>query len=210
MKEDSTVTKLFASAGVIALSAMLGITTYMIVARTSDDAFAACRSGNVAGGTIGGPFELVDETGATVTDAQILAKPALVYFGFASCPAVCPLDNARNVEAAALLKANDIDVTPVFISVDPARDTPAVLTEYTDNFGPDLVGLTGSADQVQAAAQAFKVFYQIPEDAGEFYEVQHTTMTYLMLPQTGFADFYQRETTAQEIADRVGCFVKAS
>jgi protein SCO1/2 len=210
MKEDSTVTRLFASAGVIALSALLGVTTYMIVARNSDDAFAACRSGNVAGGAIGGPFKLLDETGATVTDAQVLTKPALVYFGYANCPDVCPLDNARNVEAVELLKAAGHDVTPIFISVDTARDTPALLTEYTDNFGPSLLGLTGSPEQVKAAAQAYKVYYQIPEGATEYYEVQHTTLTYLMLPKTGFADFFQRETKAQEIVDRVGCFLKAS
>lgn len=210
MKEDSIVTRLFASAGVIALAAVLGVTTYMIVARNTNDAFAACRSGNVAGGTIGGPFELTDETGASITDQQVFSKPALVYFGYASCPDVCPLDNARNVEAVGILKSAGLDVTPVFISVDPARDTPAVLTEYTDYFGATLLGLTGTADQIKSAANAFKVFFQIPEDTTDFYEVQHTTLTYLMLPQTGFADFYNREATAQEIADHVGCFLKSS
>ena len=67
-----------------------------------------------------------------------------------------------------------------------------------------------SADQIKAAATAYKVFFQIPEGAADFYEVQHTTLTYLMLPQTGFADFYNREATAQEIADHVGCFLKSS
>jgi protein SCO1/2 len=210
MKEDSAVIKVFAGAGVIALSALLGVTSYMIVARNSQDAFAACRSGNVAGGAIGGPFELVDESGATVTDAQVIAKPALVYFGYANCPDVCPLDNARNVEAVDLLKAAGLDVTPVFISVDPARDTPELLTEYTDYFGPTLLGLTGTPEQIKAAADVYKVFFQIPERATEYYEVQHTTLTYFMLPGTGFADFYQRDTTAQEIAERVGCFLKAS
>ena len=195
-----------ASAGVVALAALLGWTSYQILSRNASDAFAECRTGNVAGGAIGGPFQLVDEAGQTVTDQQVFAKPALVYFGFASCPDVCPLDNARNVEVATALGQ---DVTPIFISVDPARDTPAVMAEYTDNFGPSLLGLTGTPEQVKTAATAFKVYYQIPEGATDNYQVQHTTLTYLMLPGTGFADFFQRESTAQEMTDRVGCFLKA-
>jgi protein SCO1/2 len=209
-KEDSALIRLIASVGVVALAAVLGWTSYQVLYRTSGDAFAACRSGNVAGGAIGGAFQLVDETGQTVTDAQVFAKPALVYFGFTSCADVCPLDNARNVEAAQLLAAQGIDLTPIFISVDPARDTPAVLAEYTSFFGETLLGLTGSEDQIKTAANAFKMFYQLPADLTDNYQVQHTTLTYLMLPGTGFADFFQRETTSQEIADRVGCFLKSS
>ena len=124
------------------------------------DRFATCRSGNIAGGPIGGPFSLLDETGKAVTDKDVLDKPALVYFGYASCPDVCPLDNARNVEATNLLAAKGLDVTPIFISVDPARDTPAALTEYTSYFGDKLVGLTGTPEQIRAAANAYKVYLQ--------------------------------------------------
>jgi len=204
------MTRLYASAGVIALAALLGWTSYQILSRQSRDAFAECRSGNVAGGEIGGAFELMDETGGVVTDREVFAKPALVYFGYASCPDVCPLDNARNAEAAADLAKLGFDVTPVFITVDPARDTPEVLAEYTANFSDSLVGLTGTPDQIKAAANAFKVFYQAPDDTTGNYEVQHTTLTYLMLPKTGFADFFQRDTSAAEIADRTGCFLKSS
>ena len=202
--------KLYVTVAAVALAALLGWTSHTIIAGRAADQFAACRSGNVAGGTIGGPFELVDETGQTVTDAQVLAKPALVYFGFASCADVCPLDNARNVAASDLLAKDGLAVTPVFITVDPARDTAAKLVEYTDNFGPGLLGLTGSPEQVKAAATAYKVFYQIPADAGTDYEVDHTTLTYLVLPQIGFVDFFQRDTSAQVIADHTGCYVKAS
>lgn len=201
--------RLYLTAGAVALAALLGWTSYTIVARQSADAFADCRSGNVAGGAIGGPFQLVDETGKTVTDAEVLAKPALIYFGFASCADVCPLDNARNVEAASLLKTQGFDVTPIFISVDPNRDTPQALAEYTDNFGPDLLGLTGTSDQIKAVANAFKVYYEFPDGNEGDYEVNHTSLTYLMLPGTGFADFFQRETTAPEMAERTGCFLKA-
>ena len=197
--------KLYVTIGAIALAAMLGWTSYMILSQR-----AACRSGNVAGGAIGGSFELVDETGQTVTDKQVFAKPALVYFGFASCADVCPLDNARNVEAADLLAKDGIEVTPVFITVDPARDTPAALAEYTDNFGDTLLGLTGSPEQVRTAAVAYKVFFQVPENAGADYEVDHTTLTYLVLPEIGFVDFFRRDASARDLAERTGCFLKAS
>ena len=145
-----------------------------------------------------------------MTDRQILAKPALIYFGYTSCPDVCPLDNARNVEVADLLAAQGIDVTPVFISVDPARDTPEALAEYTSNFGDRLVGLTGSPDQIKAATAAFKVYYKLPDDVSGAYMVDHTTLTYLMMPTTGFADFFQRDATSQDIADKTACFARAS
>jgi protein SCO1/2 len=210
MKEDKAMMKFYASAGVIALGALMIWTSYQILADRAADPFAACRSTAVAGGTIGGAFELVDETGKTVTDVQIFQKPTLVYFGYGSCPDVCPLDNSRNVEAADLLAKQGIDVQPVFITVDPARDTPAVMAEYTDNFGPNLLGLSGSEAQVKKAADAFRVYYQMPAQRDRNYVVDHTTLTYLVLPKTGFAEFFQRESSAADMADRVSCFVKAS
>jgi protein SCO1/2 len=202
--------RLYASAGAVAIAALLGWTSYAIMAKRAADPFAACRSGAVAGGAIGGPFALTDESGKAVTDKDVLAKPALVYFGYASCPDVCPLDNARNAQAAELLAAQGYDVTPIFISVDPARDTPAAMAEYTDNFSDRLLGLTGTPDQVKAAASAYKVYYKLPDNPEKNYTVDHTTLTYLMLPKTGFAEFFTRETTPDEMAERTGCFLKAS
>ncbi|MEO6299698.1 MAG: SCO family protein [Paracoccaceae bacterium] len=200
------MTRLYATVGALAIAALLGWTW----ASRAADPFADCRSGVVAGGHIGGPFTLTDESGKSVTDTQVFAKPALVYFGYTSCPDVCPLDNARNAQAAELLEKQGYDVTPIFISVDPARDTPAALAEYTDNFSAKLVGLTGTPEQVKTAAEAFKVYYKVPDNPGKDYEVDHTTMTYLMLPKTGFAEFFLRETTPEEMAERTGCFLKAS
>ena len=107
--------KFYARVAGIALAALLGWQGYRALQSQSADAFAECRSGAVAGGEIGGPFTLTDTKGNAVTDATLLAKPALIYFGYASCPDVCPLDNARNTEAVALLAAQGLDVTPVFI-----------------------------------------------------------------------------------------------
>ncbi len=201
--------KYYATVGAAALAALLGWSGYRVLQLQNADVFAACRSGAVAGGQIGGPFTLVDTKGAAVTDAQVLAKPALIYFGYASCPDVCPLDNARNAQAADLLAKQGLDVTPVFISVDPARDTPQVLADYVSNFSDQMVALTGTEAQVADAAKAYKVYYQLPAKRDSGYTVDHTTMTYLMLPKSGFADFFQRDATAQQIADRTGCFLKA-
>lgn len=177
---------------------------------TRTDEFAACGGGSVAGGTIGGAVALVDESAAPVTEADLFKKPALVYFGYSFCPDVCPLDNVRNAEAMDILSERGIEISSYFISVDPTRDTPAVMAEYTDNIHPDLVGLTGSAEQIAAAAAAYKVVYRSHEDEGEFYTVDHTTFTYLMLPGGKFADFFKRDDSPDLIAERTACFVQAA
>ena len=200
--------KFYASVAAIALAALLGWQGYRALQSQSADAFAECRSGAVAGGEIGGPFTLTDTKGNAVTDATLLAKPALIYFGYASCPDVCPLDNARNTEAVALLAAQGLDVTPVFITVDPTRDTQAILADYAENV-EGLLALTGSQAQTDAAAKSYKVYFQMPEKRDPGYMVDHTTMTYLMLPKVGFVDFFQRDATAQDMADKTACFLKA-
>jgi protein SCO1/2 len=205
---ESPMLKFYARAAAIALAALLVWQGYRALQTQSADAFAECRSGAIAGGEIGGPFTLTDTKGNTVTDATLLAKPALIYFGYASCPDVCPLDNARNTEAVALLAAQGLDVTPVFITVDPTRDTQALLADYAENF-EGLLALTGSQAQTDAAAKTYKVYFQMPEKRDPGYMVDHTTMTYLMLPKVGFVDFFQRDATAQDMADKTACFLKA-
>ncbi|TGD67250.1 SCO family protein [Tabrizicola sp. WMC-M-20] len=202
------MTKMYAAVAAAAVVGLLGGTALYIFLQTDDDAFAQCRGGQIGGGDIGGPFTLVDDTGATVTDADVLAKPALIYFGYTFCPDVCPIDVARNAEAVDILEEQGFDVTPIFISVDPERDTPEVLAEFTDYLHPNMVGLTGSADQVRVASQAYKTFYR-KQDGGdpEFYLVDHSTFTYLTLPGVGFVDFFRREDTAVQMAERVACFV---
>jgi len=201
------MTKLFAGVAVAAVAALLGWTAYSIYATRAADPFAQCRPGSVGGGDIGGPFSLVDETGVTVTDAQVFSQPSLVYFGYTFCPDVCPLDNARNAEAVDILEEKGFAVTPVFISIDPDRDTPEVLTDFTDNLHPRMVGLTGSTAQVRAASQAYKTYYK-KQSEDEYYLMDHSTFTYLVLPDSGFADFFTREVTPDEMAERVACFLE--
>jgi protein SCO1 len=203
------MTRLYALAATTATVALLGGLFAYVQLNRADDAFAECRKGQVAGGDIGGPFTLVNTAGQTVTDAEVLAKPSLVYFGYTFCPDVCPFDVSRNVDAVDLLAERGIDVTPVFISIDPDRDTPEALADYASNMHPKLVALTGSADQVKTASQAYKSFYRKQESGDEFYLVDHSTFTYLMLPGAGFVDFFRRELTSEEMADTAACFILA-
>ena len=200
------MTKLYAAVAAAAVAGLLGGSALYIVLQQKDDAFAQCRGGQVGGGDIGGPFTLVDETGATVTDAEVLTKPSLIYFGYTFCPDICPLDAARNAEAVDILEEWGVDVTPIFISVDPERDTPEVLATFTDYMHPKMLGLTGSPEQVRQASLAYKTFYRKQEGDADYYLVDHSTFTYLTLPGIGFVDFFRREETADQIAERVACF----
>lgn len=203
--------KAIAGISVAAIVGLLGWLWY-VSSRPSDGMFAECRAANVAGGmgSIGGPFTLVDQTGATVTDQDVITGPTLVYFGYTFCPDVCPFDMARNAEAVDLLDAKGITTTPVMISIDPERDTPDVMADFAFNLHERMIGLTGSAEQVKAASQAYKTYYQRQEGDDEFYLVDHSTFTYLVLPEHGTVEFFRRESTPEQIAETTACFVEAA
>jgi protein SCO1/2 len=204
IRVDRTV----ALTGGIVLAAIVGGTAWLVWPH-GDDAFASCRRSAVMGGPglIGGPFTLTSEDGKTVTDKDVITEPSLVYFGYTFCPDVCPLDMQRNAETVDLLAERGIQVLPVFISVDPQRDTPDRLKEWTDYLHPRMLGLTGTPDQIREAAKEYRVFYQLPADTSKpDYAVGHTRQTYLMLPGYGFAEFYDGEVSPQKMADSVACF----
>jgi protein SCO1 len=204
------MTRIYAMAGAAGIAALLGGTAgYLWFAASDADPLAACRDGQVAGGTIGGPFTLVDQTGRTVTDKEVLQRPSLVYFGYTFCPDVCPLDAQRNADAVDILAGQGLDVTPVFITIDPARDTPAVLADWASAISPKMIALTGSADQVKAASVAYKTYFKQQPADDQNYLMDHTTYTYLMLPGSGFAEFFDRDIPADKLASRVGCFLGA-
>ena len=203
------MSKLYSGLAAAVVAAFLGASAWYVLQNHSSDAFAECRQGQVAGGDIGGPFTLVDPTGKTVTEADVLAKPALVYFGYTFCPDVCPFDMARNVEAVDILGEIGLEVTPVFISIDPERDTPDALADYAANMHPKLIALTGSAEQVKAVSLAYKTYYKKQSSDDEFYLMDHSTFTYLMVPGTGFVDFFRRELTSEQMAESVACFIEA-
>ncbi|MEI4263126.1 SCO family protein [Roseovarius sp. D0-M9] len=175
--------------------------------RPAADRFAQCSTSSVAGGSIGGPFTLVSETGETVTDAEVITKPSLIYFGYTFCPDVCPMDTARNAEALDLLQDEGRDVQSLFITVDPERDTVERVDEFTDFFHDDMIGLTGSLEQIDTASRAYRTFYSRQPGNEDYYLLDHSTHTYLVLPDAGFVQFFRREHTAQQIADTAACFI---
>jgi protein SCO1/2 len=141
----------------------------------------------LAGAAIGGAFTLTDQTGKARTWADFRGRYAVVYFGYTYCPDICPTDVQRTAQGLRQFAEDDpaaaAKVQQIFISVDPQRDTPKVVGEFTSAFGKDIVGLTGTPDQIAAATKAFKVFYGKGkvEDGGA-YLVDHSNVTYLFDP----------------------------
>ena len=206
------MTRTIAIAAATAIVALLGATWYLTVRGPGDDQFAACRGSAIAGGSgsVGAPFTLVNGAGETVTDTEVITKPSLLYFGYTFCPDVCPFDVTRNADAVDILQEQGVDVQPVFISVDPERDTPEQLAEYAGYMHEDMVALSGSPEQVKAAADAYRVIYSKQDGDDEYYLVNHTTFTYLVLPGHGFVEFFRRDTTPEAMAERTACFVDAA
>lgn len=193
----------------VAVVGVIGGTYVMTRMNASDDQFAQCRQTRVAGGTaqIGGPFTLLDETGAEVTDKDVITGPSLLYFGYTFCPDVCPLDTSRNAEATDILEERGHMLTPVFISIDPKRDTPQVVGEFADNLHERMIGLTGTPEQVKAASQAYRTYYKVNPSEDDYYLVDHSTSSYLVFPEHGFVEFFGRDVTPEQMADRVQCFM---
>ncbi|GAA5074674.1 SCO family protein [Roseibacterium beibuensis] len=209
------MSRTYAVASVILIALLLaGSALAILMGRTSGEAdiFAQCRGSAVAGGAdLGGPFTLVSETGETVTDADVITGPTILYFGYTFCPDVCPLDTVRNAEAVDILDATGHEVLPVMISVDPERDTPEVMAAFTENVHPRMLGLTGTPEQTDAAADAYRVYYRINREGDDpYYLVDHSAFAYLVLPDYGFVEFFNRETTPQQMADTTACYIEAA
>jgi protein SCO1/2 len=160
---------------------------------------------NIAGAEIGGPFVLTDQTGARVTSAALIDGPTLIYFGYTFCPDICPVDVALMASAVDLLAARGFEVTPIFITIDPARDTPEALAYYAVAMHPKMVALTGSEAEIRAVADAYKVYYERVDlaDSAAGYLMNHTTFTYFVMPdgtRTLFRNGFPPEEMAGEVA----------
>ena len=174
------------------LVAFLGVVLFM-TERSSDRGVASA---------IGGPFALVDQNGKTITDADFKGKPFLVFFGYTHCPDVCP---TTLFDVSEVLRAlgNDVGKTAaLFITVDPERDTPAVLKDYMASFDPHLLGATGSATQIAAVEKDYRVYAKkVPTKDGD-YSMDHTALVYLMNKQGDFvAPYNLKRKPADSAAD---------
>ncbi len=203
------MTRIYAILAAIAAVVGIWVMWAFTLGTGSDDKFAQCRASQIAGGSaaIGGPFELLNAKGETVTDNDVITEPTLIYFGYTFCPDVCPLDTSRNAEAVDILAERGQSVTPIFISIDPDRDTPEVVGDYAFNLHEKMIGLTGTPEQVKNASQTYKTYYKAHDKSDEYYLVDHSTFSYLVTPEDGFLEFFKRDDTAEEMADRIGCFL---
>jgi protein SCO1/2 len=137
--------------------------------------------------SIGGPFSLINQDGKTVHDTDFRGKYLLVYFGYTYCPDLCPTGLEGIAHALDLLGSDASKVKPLFITIDPARDTPAKIKEYVASFHPDIVGLTGTPEQIDAVAKAYKVYYAKGENVDENdYIMDHSNLIYVMDPRGAF------------------------
>lgn len=159
--------------------------------------------GNLTGASVGGPFSLVDETGAPVTNETFDGKWRLMYFGFTYCPDICPTDTATMAAALKLFEAKHPaeakKLQPIFVTVDPERDTPAIVGEFTDAFHPRILGLTGSRAQVDAALKTFRVYAaKVPGAVPDAYTYDHLAIFYLMDPKGRPVEFLASSTATPE------------
>lgn len=165
---------------------------------------------------VGGPFQLVDFNGNEFTEKNLLGRFSLVYFGFTHCPDICPAELDKLAAWLRGLKQRGIDVQPIFVTCDPARDPPAVLKEYLAEFHPDIVGLTGSYEEVKKACKQYRVYFSTPPNVkpGQDYLVDHSIFFYLMDPEGAFVDVlgrqYDEQTGQAKIEEHVKAYVPAA
>jgi protein SCO1 len=192
------------TAAVVAL-AVIGSAVWFVLA-------PATRS--MAGGEalIGGPFTLIDQHGAEVTEQDFAGRYMLIYFGYTYCPDVCPMSLANMTQALDLLPPDEAEqVVPVFITVDPARDTVEQLAEYAPLFHPRLVALTGSPEAMKAAAQAYRVYFaKAGDDDSDAYLMDHSTFIYLMGPDGRYVRHFAHNAAPEEIAVAIEEAIAAS
>lgn len=181
---------------ILAVAFVTGLTA-MYMAR--NDGLTRAGSGTAL---VGGPFEMTDQDGRRVTEKDFLGRYMLVFFGFTYCPDVCPSE--LQVMSAALdeMGADADPIQPVFVSIDPARDTPAVVKEYVGNFHPRMKGLTGSEADVAKIASAYRVYYakQQSKAGSSDYLMDHSAILYLMGPDGKFVKHFSYGTDVKALA----------
>ncbi len=164
-------------------------------------------SSSIAGVELGGPFTLTDQNGKRVTEKSWPGKYLLVYFGFTHCPDICPVGLSRIIEALnALPPELRKKIQPIFITVDPARDTAKALKDYVVLFDKNMVGLTGTTEEIKHVIKLYRVYAQkdTPQKgSGTDYMVNHSGYTYLMNPEGGLAGIYPHETTPDDMAKQL-------
>jgi cytochrome oxidase Cu insertion factor (SCO1/SenC/PrrC family) len=149
---------------------------------------------------VGGPFQLTDQHGKRVSDKDFRGRYMLIYFGYSFCPDVCPTTLAVIAQALEKLGDRSRRVTPIFITIDPERDTPKVLDDYMKAFGPNFVGLTGSAAEIKDAEKKYRVYAAKKPLEGGNYGMDHSSVLYLMGPDGKMVSFYDEAVSPDDLA----------
>ena len=187
-------------AAMIAILAVTGIVLWRV-------AGAGAAGGSVGSGvSIGGPFTLTDQTGATVTDKTYDGDYKLIYFGYTFCPDACPTELAVMAQALDQMGPAGQKVQPIFITIDPDRDTVQQLKTYVPLFDKRLVGLTGTPQQIAAVAKAYKVYYSKADQPGvdtKSYGMNHSSFVYLMDPNGKFLTVFSSDTDSDKMAAEI-------
>lgn len=190
----------------VAALLLIGLVGMLAVSHFLRPAPQQANLGQATLGSMGGPFTLTDHNGRTVTDADFHGRYMLIYFGYIYCPDVCPMSLQRNFEALQMVGEKADRVQPVLVTIDPERDTVEKMRDYVAAFDPRLIGLTGTPEQVKAAAAAYRVYYakvQSESGAAEGYLVDHSAFTYLMAPDGTFVQFFRHDLTPDAMAERL-------
>ena len=155
---------------------------------------------------IGGPFQLTDQSGAPVTDKSYDGSYRLIYFGYTFCPDACPTELQVMAQAIEAMGAEGAKVQPIFITIDPARDTAKQLAAYVPQFDKRLVGLTGSPEQIATVAKAYKVYYAKADQPGgdpKSYGMNHSSFVYLMDPRGNFLTVFPSDMDSDKMAAEI-------
>jgi protein SCO1/2 len=187
--------------GAICLAAAIGWVISDLLMPGGNSAFVSTVK-TIAAPPIGGPFALIDDTGKPRTDAEFRGKLMLIYFGYTHCPDACPTALQDMADALAKVGEPSDQVVPVFVTIDPARDTVEYLKGYAEQFDPHFVSLTGSAEQIAAAARAYRVYYRKANDQPD-YLMDHTSIIYLMGRDGKFLTHFTHETTPDQMAGAI-------
>lgn len=192
---------------IIILSVIIAaISLYMLIAFELPDKPMAGQGGLEQKADLGGEFVLIDHNGEEFSSEQLKGKMSLVYFGFTYCPDICPTSLSKIAKVLETLDKYQIDITPVFITVDPNRDKSNVLKEYLGHFNNKFIGLTGTEEEIRKAADKFKVFYANTEESKNGkndYMIDHSSFVYLMDKNFEYKKHFYMSSTPEEMIEYI-------
>lgn len=159
---------------------------------------------DIVADNFGGPFTLIDHTGRAVTEKDFARKYRLIYFGFTYCPAICPTELAKMAKTLNALGPDADVITPLFITVDPERDTQDVMAKYVEMYHPRLIGLTGTPEQIKQTAKEYKIYYaKVEGPAMTEYTMDHSSFIYFMDPDENLVAIFRADDDAETMVTKI-------